>query len=130
MTTQTAPIPTPAATPSGKSANRLAPPISDLLAVWRVGEEFPLLEVDWATSVEARRLFFMIGYFAEVTLPPLGPKDMYEQFYNITQIAQRGFFKAKSYCSEDFAAGNAPASAEMMQFDMIDETSHVGFGRT
>jgi len=152
----------------------------------------PLLEVDWNTSVEARRLFFMIGYcwemgvaeqqlrwiyhadfmpwefiFAESRhmwdesrhgnsgysrlkdfgldfehfgyssygakgdglMQPMTPKDVYEAFYGVTQIAETGYFTTKRYCFEDFANHGDDASAEMMQYDIIDETSHVEYGR-
>jgi len=154
---------------------------------------FPLLEMDYAHSVEARRLWFMIGYMREMgvaedqlswiyyadTLPwqytyeearhmwdesrhgnsgllrlgdfglgiehvgyssygksgdqilqPLTPRDLYEQFYGITQIAETGFFQTKRDGFADFDRGGDDASAEMMQFDIIDETSHVVYGHT
>lgn len=153
---------------------------------------FPLLELDWNNSVEARRLFFMIGYCWEMgvaeqqlrwiyhadfmpwefvhaesrhmwdesrhgdsgrqrlrdfgldfehfgyssygvsgegELPPMTPRDVYEAFYGVTQIAETGYFATKRYCFEDFAVGGDDSSAEMMQFDIIDETSHVEYGR-
>ncbi len=153
----------------------------------------PFLENDWETSVEARRLYFMIGYFWEMgvaemqlrwlyyadfmpweflrdearhmwdesrhgnsgldrlrkvgldirdvgytsygaahatgTLAPMTPRDVYEAFYNVTQIAETGYFKTKGYCFEDFRDGGDADSAEMMQFDIIDETSHTEYGR-
>lgn len=152
----------------------------------------PLLEIDWSRSVEARRLFFMIGYAWEMgvaeqqlrwiyhadfmpwefvyaesrhmwdesrhgdsgyhrlrdfgfdfehfgyssyntsgdgVLPAMSPRDVYEAFYNVTQIAETGYFETKRYCFDDFLAGGDEASAEMMQFDIIDETSHVEYGR-
>ena len=154
---------------------------------------FPFLENDWSQSVEARRLYFMIGYFWEMgvaemqlrwlyyadfmpwefirdearhmwdesrhgnsglsrlralvldiedvgytsygganasgVLAPMTPRDVYEAFYNVTQIAETGYFKTKGYCFEDFRDGGDAASAEMMQFDIIDETSHTEYGR-
>jgi hypothetical protein len=63
------------------------------------------------------------------TLPPMTPRDVYEAFYQVTQIAERGFFKTKTYSFEDFASGGDAASAEMMQYDIIDETSHAEYGR-
>jgi hypothetical protein len=153
---------------------------------------FPFLEMDWSTSIEARRLFFMIGYCWEMgvaeqqlrwiyhadfmpwefiyaesrhmwdesrhgnsgytrlrdfgldfehfgyssygvngdgTLPPMTPRDVYEAFYGVTQIAETGYFATKRYCFEDFANHGDDASAEMMQYDIIDETSHVEYGR-
>jgi hypothetical protein len=152
----------------------------------------PLLECNWNQSIEARRLFFMIGYCWEMGvaeqqlrwiyhaefmpwdfihaesrhmwdesrhgnsgysrlrdfgldfehfgyssygakgegyLPPMTPKDVYEAFYGVTQIAETGYFATKRYCLEDFAEHGDDASAEMMQFDIIDETSHVEYGR-
>jgi hypothetical protein len=152
----------------------------------------PLLECRWNHSMEARRLFFMVGYCWEMgvaeqqlrwiynadfmpfdfiynesrhmwdesrhgdsgyhrlkdfgldfehfgyssygekregTLPAMTPKDVYEAFYGVTQIAETGYFATKRYCLEDFATHGDDASAEMMQFDIIDETSHVEYGR-
>jgi hypothetical protein len=152
----------------------------------------PLVECDWNRSVEARRLFFMIGYCWEMgvaeqqlrwiyhadfmpfefihaearhmwdesrhgdsgyhrlrdfgldfehfgyssygasgegELPLMTPKDVYEAFYGVTQIAETGYFATKRYCFEDFAVHGDDASAEMMQYDIIDETSHVEYGR-
>ena len=57
------------------------------------------------------------------------PKDVYENFYGVTQIAETGYFATKRYCFDDFAAHGDDASAEMMQYDIIDETSHVEYGR-
>lgn len=152
----------------------------------------PLIECDWNHSVEARRLFFMIGYCWEMgvaeqqlrwiyhadfmpfefvhaearhmwdesrhghsgysrlrdfgldfehfgyssygaagdgTLDAMTPRDVYEAFYGVTQIAETGYFATKRYCFDDFARHGDDASAEMMQFDIIDETSHVEYGR-
>jgi hypothetical protein len=152
----------------------------------------PFLEMDWNTSVESRRLFFMIGYCWEMgvaeqqlrwiyhadfmpwefihaesrhmwdesrhgnsgytrlrdfgldfehfgyssygvsgegKLAPMTPRDVYEAFYGVTQIAETGYFATKRYCFEDFANHGDDASAEMMQYDIIDETSHVEYGR-
>ena len=152
----------------------------------------PLLELDWSSSVEARRLFFCIGYMwemgvaenqlawiyyadfmpwdfiyaetrhmwdesrhgmsgmarlnefgldvADVGYSSYGASDpspmthmtaldVYEAFYNVTQVAETGYFETKRYCFEDFRLGDDDASAEMMQYDIIDETSHVEYGR-
>jgi len=69
------------------------------------------------------------GAGGEGTLDPMTPREVYEAFYGVTQIAETGYFATKRYCFEDFAAGGDDASAEMMQFDIIDETSHVEYGR-
>src|SRR3954452_5960003 len=152
----------------------------------------PLVECDWNHSIEARRLFFMIGYCWEMgvaeqqlrwiysaefmpfefiyaesrhmwdesrhgdsgyhrlkdfgldfehfgyssygvkgdgDLAPMTPKEVYENFYGVTQIAETGYFATKRYCFEDFENHGDDASAEMMQYDIIDETSHVEYGR-
>jgi hypothetical protein len=62
-------------------------------------------------------------------LPAMTPKEVYENFYGVTQIAETGYFATKRYCFEDFADHGDDASAEMMQYDIIDETSHVEYGR-
>ncbi len=158
----------------------------------RAPKIMPFLETDWATSVEARRLYFMIGYCWEMgvaeqqlrwiyncdfmpwefiyaesrhmwdesrhgnsgyhrlrdfgfdfehfgynsynargegVLDPMSPVDIYNVFYAVTQIAETGYFETKRYCFDDFAAGGDEGSAEMMQYDIIDETSHVEYGR-
>jgi uncharacterized ferritin-like protein (DUF455 family) len=69
------------------------------------------------------------GVSGDGYLPPMTPKDVYENFYGVTQIAETGYFATKRYCLEDFAQHGDDASAEMMQFDIIDETSHVEYGR-
>ncbi len=62
-------------------------------------------------------------------LEAMTPRDVYEAFYRVTQIAETGYFKTKGYCFEDFRDGGDELSAEMMQFDIIDETSHTEYGR-
>jgi hypothetical protein len=69
------------------------------------------------------------GASGQDALPPMTPRDLYEEFYRITQIAETGYFATKRYCFEDFALGRDDGSAEMMQFDIIDETSHVQYGQ-
>jgi hypothetical protein len=69
------------------------------------------------------------GASGDGTLDAMTPKDVYEAFYGVTQIAETGYFATKRYCFDDFAAHGDDASAEMMQYDIIDETSHVEYGR-
>jgi hypothetical protein len=158
----------------------------------RAPDIMPFLELEWSHNVEARRLFFMIGYAWEMgvaeqqlrwiyhadfmpwefvyaesrhmwdesrhgnsgyhrlrdfgfdfehfgyssyhaggdgTLAPMSPRDVYDAFYNVTQVAETGYFETKRYCFDDFLAGGDEASAEMMQYDIIDETSLVEYGR-
>ena len=69
------------------------------------------------------------GVKGDGDLPPMTPKEVYENFYGVTQIAETGYFATKRYCFDDFATHGDDASAEMMQYDIIDETSHVEYGR-
>jgi uncharacterized ferritin-like protein (DUF455 family) len=69
------------------------------------------------------------GVSGEGDLAPMTPREVYEAFYGVTQIAETGYFATKRYCFEDFANHGDDASAEMMQYDIIDETSHVEYGR-
>lgn len=187
------PLNTPPAASAGVQTEFRMPETPGRVPHWNEAPNiFPLLETDWAESVEARRLYFMIGYCWEMGvaesqlrwiyyadfmpweftheearhlwdesrhgnsglsrlrdvgldlrdvgyssygaegdgfLPPMTPAEVYEAFYQVTQIAERGFFKTKTYSFDDFAAGGDAASAEMMQYDIIDETSHAEYGR-
>ena len=69
------------------------------------------------------------GKGGEGLMQPMTPADVYQAFYNVTQIAETGYFETKRYCFEDFDRCGDDASAEMMQFDIIDETSHVEYAR-
>jgi hypothetical protein len=61
-------------------------------------------------------------------MAPLTPRQLYDEFFHITQVAETGFFATKRYCFQDMLEGGDDASAEMFQFDIIDETSHVEYG--
>jgi hypothetical protein len=183
----------PFAEPCGKQAPFRMPRTPGRVKNWDEAPSImPMIELDWSTSVEARRLFFMIGYcwemgvaeqqlrwiyhadfmpwdfvYAEArhmwdesrhgdsgyhrlrdfgldfehvgyssygatgegVLDPMTPREVYEAFYGVTQVAETGYFETKRYCFDDFLAGRDESSAEMMQFDIIDETSHVEYGR-
>lgn len=183
----------PYAKPCGVGSGFRMPRTPGRVKDWdRSPDIMPLLQLDWSRSVEARRLYFMIGYcyemgvaerqlrwlyhaefmpwdfvYAEARhmwdesrhgdsglsrlrdfgldlehvryssygasgegyLEPMTPRDVYEAFYDVTQIAETGFFETKRYCFDDFRSGDDEASAEMMQYDIIDETSHVEYGR-
>ncbi|MCC6580551.1 MAG: hypothetical protein IT440_08925 [Phycisphaeraceae bacterium] len=182
-----------AAMPCGKMTTFRMPQTPGRVRNWNLAPSImPMIELDWSTSVETRRLFFMLGYcwemgvaeaqlrwiyhadfmpwefiYAEArhmwdesrhgdsgyhrlrdfgfnfehfgyssygatgegVLEPMTPRDVYEAFYGVTQIAETGYFETKRYCFEDFQACRDDASAQMMQFDIIDETSHVEYGR-
>ena len=187
------PVAAKPARPAGLAVDFLMPETPGRVPHWNDAPNImPILDLQFSRSVEARRLFFMIGYFWEMGvaesqlrwiyyadfmpwgfiyeearhmwdesrhgnsglsrlrdfgldikdigyssygasgdgfLPPMTPTDVYNAFYSVTQVAERGFFKTKTHCFEDFAAGNDPASAEMMQYDIIDETMHAEYGR-
>jgi hypothetical protein len=58
---------------------------------------------------------------------PLSPSDLYETVFNIGMIAETGHFQVKREAYEDFKAGGDLESAEMMLFDIIDESTHVQY---
>ncbi len=58
---------------------------------------------------------------------PLGPKELYEEVYFIGMIAESGHFEVKNEAFTDFRDGHDLDSAEMMLFDIIDETAHVQY---
>jgi hypothetical protein len=58
---------------------------------------------------------------------PFSPKELYETVFNIGMIAETGHFQVKREAYEDFKAGGDLESAEMMLFDIIDESTHVQY---
>jgi len=66
---------------------------------------------------------------ADFTAPcdPLGPKDLYDAVFEIGMVAESGHFEVKNESFTDFRNGNDLESAEMMLFDIIDETVHVQY---
>jgi hypothetical protein len=58
---------------------------------------------------------------------PLGPKELYEAVFFIGMVAESGHFEVKNEAFTDFRNGNDLESAEMMLFDIIDETAHVQY---
>ncbi|MFZ4507947.1 MAG: hypothetical protein ACOYON_09660 [Fimbriimonas sp.] len=59
--------------------------------------------------------------------PPMTAKDLYESVYFIGMVAETGHFVVKHEAYADFRDGGDFESAEMMLFDIIDETSHVQY---
>lgn len=57
----------------------------------------------------------------------LTPKDLYDKVFFIGMVAETGHFHVKHEAYDDFKAGGDLESAEMMLFDIIDETSHVQY---
>ncbi|CAN5691866.1 hypothetical protein BH11ARM2_BH11ARM2_18700 [soil metagenome] len=55
------------------------------------------------------------------------PKDLYENVFFIGMVAETGHFAVKHEAYADFKEGGDTESAEMMIFDIIDETTHVQY---
>ncbi len=64
---------------------------------------------------------------ASGTITPLSPKELYEAVFFIGLIAETGHFAVKRQGYDDFLEGGDLESAEMMLFDIIDETTHVQY---
>lgn len=64
----------------------------------------------------------------EATLDPMTPAELYEAVFFICMIAEQGHFTVKNEAYDDFKGGEDLESAEMMLFDIIDETTHVQYG--
>lgn len=58
---------------------------------------------------------------------PLSPAQLYEEVFAIGMIAETGHFEVKNEAYRDFRDGGDLESAEMMLFDIIDETTHVQY---
>jgi len=58
---------------------------------------------------------------------PLSPEQLYEQVFSIGMVAETGHFTVKKEAYDDFKAAGDLESAEMVLFDIIDETSHVQY---
>jgi hypothetical protein len=58
---------------------------------------------------------------------PLTAKDLYEEVYLIGMVAETVHFQVKNESYADFRDGGDMESAEMMLFDVIDETTHVQY---
>jgi len=61
------------------------------------------------------------------TIAPLSPKELYEAVFFIGLIAETSHFIVKRQGYDDFLEGGDLESAEMMLFDIIDETTHVQY---
>jgi hypothetical protein len=58
---------------------------------------------------------------------PLTPVELYEQIFRIGMVAETAHFGVKKEAYADFQEGGDLESAEMVLFDIIDETSHVQY---
>ena len=193
------------ARPAGVGLSFQLPRFSLRREPWRAPHDIlPYIRVDFAHSVETRRLFWAIGYMMEKNLPddqlcwvywghympwefhynvsrhlwdesrhgdsglsrlrdfgigieevgfapyfqegdaefleksdwvldprtaaaPLDKKGLYEQVFHIGMVAEQGHFIVKNQSYQDFRDGDDLESAEMMLFDIIDETQHVQY---
>jgi len=64
---------------------------------------------------------------AEGEAEPMTPQALYEAIFFIGMVAETGHFQVKHEAYDDFREGGDMESAEMMLFDIIDETSHVQY---
>lgn len=62
-----------------------------------------------------------------IPLPPMTASDLYEAVFFIGMVAENGHFIVKNEAYQDFKDGQDLESAEMMLFDIIDETTHVQY---
>lgn len=58
---------------------------------------------------------------------PMSARDLYEAVFFIGMVAENGHFIVKNESYDDFRDGEDLESAEMMLFDIIDETTHVQY---
>lgn len=64
---------------------------------------------------------------APYRLDPMTPQQLYEHVFMIGMVAETGHFVVKNEGYVDFKEGQDLESAEMMLFDIIDETAHVQY---
>ncbi|MCW5550147.1 MAG: hypothetical protein KIT44_14375 [Opitutaceae bacterium] len=64
---------------------------------------------------------------APFKLEPMTPQQLYEHVFMIGMVAETGHFVVKNEGYVDFKEGQDLESAEMMLFDIIDETAHVQY---
>lgn len=58
---------------------------------------------------------------------PMTAQDLYDEVFHIGMVAENGHFVVKNEAYADFREGEDFESAEMMLFDIIDETTHVQY---
>ena len=74
-------------------------------------------------EVYARQQELLLPYRGE----PATKAEIYEYVFNIGLVAETGHFAVKHESYADFKDGRDLESAEMMIFDIIDETAHVQY---
>lgn len=60
-------------------------------------------------------------------MPAMSAQDLYEAVFNTGMVAESAHFSVKNESYADFRDGGDLESAEMMLFDIIDETAHVQY---
>src|SRR5262249_7895337 len=60
-------------------------------------------------------------------LEPMTPRQLYDVVFDSGMVREPGHFVVKREAYEDFKAGGDLESAEMMLFDIIDESTHVQY---
>lgn len=68
-----------------------------------------------------------VADLCDLPADPMTPKDLYEAVFFIGMVAENGHFIVKNEAYRDFQEGKDLESAEMMLFDIIDETTHVQY---
>ncbi len=93
------------------------------------GNRLPVLEAaarqDGITLDEAFKNY--AKYLDPVRAEPIAPAHLYENVFMIGMVAETGHFIVKQEGYADFREGHDLESAEMMLFDIIDETAHVQY---
>jgi hypothetical protein len=92
------------------------------------GREPTLLKISQEKGIPldeayARQRELLAPYRAE----PMTKKELYDDVFLIGMIAETGHFTVKHESYADFKDGRDLESAEMMIFDIIDETAHVQY---
>ena len=60
-------------------------------------------------------------------IEPMTARELYDAVFFIGMVAETGHFVVKRQAYDDFLQGGDLESAEMMLFDIIDETTHVQY---
>ena len=63
----------------------------------------------------------------DLRVDPLGDEGLYESVFGIGMIAETSHFRVKREAYDDFKAAGDLESAEMVLFDIVDETAHVQY---
>jgi hypothetical protein len=81
--------------------------------------------IGFANDTEPYKANYVAGEVP--TMPTLTPRELYDRVFFIGMCAETGHFAVKHEAYADFKDGGDLESAEMVLFDIIDETSHVQY---